>query len=132
MSEADQRWHLSLEKLGKSLSRLEEALNGQQQSAILVDATIQRFENCIELFWKTFRHLLALEGRETFSPKESLQAAYQLGWLHDEQAWLGMLKDRNLTSHTYNELLAEQIVHHVRIYYPEMKQTFEFLKNRFQ
>jgi len=76
--EADQRWRLSLEKLCKSLSRLEETLNEPQQTTLLVDATIQRFENCIELFWKTFRHLLALEGRETFSPKESLQAAYQL------------------------------------------------------
>ena len=130
--EADHRWRLSLEKLGKSLSRLEEALNEPHQNAFLIDATIQRFENCIELFWKTFRHLLALEGRETYSPKESLQAAYQLGWIQDEQAWLGMLKDRNLTSHTYNEQLAEQIVQHVRLYYPEMKRTFQLLAERFQ
>jgi len=132
MMEADHRWRLSLEKLGKSLSRLEEALNEPHQNAFLIDATIQRFENCIELFWKTFRHLLALEGRETYSPKESLQAAYQLGWIQDEQAWLGMLKDRNLTSHTYNEQLAEQIVQHVRLYYPEMKRTFQLLAERFQ
>lgn len=129
--EVDQRWRLSLEKLGKSLFRLEEALDESQQNAFLIDATIQRFENCIELFWKTFRHLLALEGKETFSPKESLQASYQLGWIQNEQAWLGMLKDRNLTSHTYNEALAEQIVQRVRIYYPEMKKTYQFLVQHF-
>lgn len=128
----DQRWQLSIAKLEKALSRLEEVVNTQEANPLLTDATIQRFENCIEQFWKTFRHLLALEGRETFSPKESLQAAYQLEWIQDEQAWLCMLKDRNLTSHTYNEQLSEQIVQHVRLYYPEMKQTFELLKQRFQ
>jgi nucleotidyltransferase substrate binding protein (TIGR01987 family) len=128
----DQRWQLSIAKLEKALSRLEEVVNTQEANPLLTDATIQRFENCIELFWKTFRHLLALEGRETFSPKESLQAAYQLEWIQDEQAWLGMLKDRNLTSHTYNEQLAEQIVQHVWLYYPEMKQTFQLLIKRFQ
>jgi nucleotidyltransferase substrate binding protein (TIGR01987 family) len=128
----DQRWQLSMQKLEKALCRLEEVVNLQDANPLLTDATIQRFEFCIELFWKTFRHLLALEGRETYSPKESLQAAYQLGWLQDEQAWLGMLKDRSLTSHTYNELLAEQIVQHVRLYYPEMKRTLQLLTERFQ
>ena len=130
--DTDQRWRLSIEKLEKALSRLEEVVSIKDANPLLTDATIQRFEFCIELFWKTFRHLLALEGRETFSPKESLQAAYQLGWIQDEQAWLSMLKDRNLTSHTYNEQLAEQIVQHIKLYYPEMQTTFQLLTQRFQ
>ena len=98
---------------------------------LLVDATIQRFEFTIELFWKTFRHLLALEDKETFSPKESLQAAYQLGWIHDEAAWLGMLTDRNLTSHTYHEALAAMIFANIRANFPEMERTYQFLQKRF-
>ncbi len=100
MTEQDTRWQTSLTQLGKLLERLEQALAESPDNPLLVDASIQRFEFTIELFWKTFRHLLALEGKETFSPKESLQAAYQLGWIRNEAAWLGMLKDRNLTSHT--------------------------------
>lgn len=130
--DTDQRWRLSMGKLEKAISRLAEVVNAKEQNPFLTDATIQRFEFTIELFWKTFRHLLALEGRETYSPKESLQAAYQLGWIQDEQAWLDMLKDRNLTSHTYNETLAEQIVQRIRLYYPEMHRTFQALAQRFQ
>ena len=74
------------------------------------------------------RHLLALEGKAVFSPKESLQAAYQLGWLHNEAVWLSMLRDRNLTSHTYHEELAEQIVDRICTYYPEMERIFQFLQ----
>jgi nucleotidyltransferase substrate binding protein (TIGR01987 family) len=82
--EDDLRWQTSLNQLEKALSRLGQALNEPETNPLLVDATIQRFEFTIELFWKTFRHLLALEGKESFSPRECLKAAYQLGWIHDE------------------------------------------------
>ncbi len=32
-----------------------------------------------------------------------------MGWLPDEKAWLAMLADRNLTSHTYDEELAQAV-----------------------
>ena len=128
----DIRWQVSLTQLGKALSRLGQVLNESPSNPLWIDATIQRFEFTIELFWKTFRHLLTLEGRESFSPRECLKAAYQLGWIHDEAAWLGMLKDRNQTSHTYNEALAEQIVARIRIHFPEMERTYQFLSERFQ
>ena len=32
-----------------------------------------------------------------------------MGWLTDEEAWLVMLADRNLTSHTYDEELAQAV-----------------------
>ena len=127
----DVRWQTSLAQLGKVLERLEQALAESPDNPLLVDATIQRFEFTIELFWKTFRHLLALEGKEAFSPKESLQAAYQLGWIQDEAAWLGMLKDRNLTSHTYHDALAAKIFANIRANFPEMERTYQFLQKRF-
>jgi hypothetical protein len=67
---------------------------------LAIDGTIQRFELTFELFWKTVRRLLARQGVEANSPKAVLQQAYRLRWLDDEQAWLALLKDRNLTSHT--------------------------------
>ena len=82
--------------------------------------------SALNAFWKTFRHLL--EGRETFSPKDSLRTAYQMGWIHDKPVWLALLQDRNLTSHTYREELATRIVENI---HPEMERTVQFLKNRF-
>ena len=43
-----------------------------------------------------------------------MQQAFRAGWLGDETAWLQMLRDRNETSHTYNEILAIEVVAFVR------------------
>lgn len=132
MVDMDQRWQTSLRQLEIVLERLGQALAEPENNPLRADATIQRFESAIEMFWKTFKHLLALEGKETLSPKESLQAAYQLGWIEDEAVWLGMLKDRNLTSHAYHEALAAKIVANIQANFPEMKRTYQFLEEHFQ
>ena len=51
------------------------------------------------------------EGIETGSPKGTIRGFFQTGYLTDAQTKcaLEMLDDRNLTSHTYNEALSEQI-----------------------
>jgi hypothetical protein len=67
----DIRWQTSLAQLGKVQGRLKQVLAEPPDNPLWVDATIQRFEFTIELFWKTFRHLLALEGKEVFSPRQS-------------------------------------------------------------
>jgi len=40
---------------------------------------------------------------ETGSPREILQLAYKIGFLEDDETWLLMLKQRNLSVHIYNE-----------------------------
>jgi nucleotidyltransferase substrate binding protein (TIGR01987 family) len=42
-----------------------------------------------------------------------IKECYHQGWIDDETAWLNMLKDRNLTSHTYVQELALEI--HARL-----------------
>jgi nucleotidyltransferase substrate binding protein (TIGR01987 family) len=60
-----------------------------------------------------------------------LQEAFRAGWLADEAAWLQMLRDRNETSHTYNEAVARRIYANVRAAFPEMERTCLLLKGRF-
>jgi nucleotidyltransferase substrate binding protein (TIGR01987 family) len=43
-----------------------------------------------------------------------LKLAFQQGWIDEEGAWLAMLDDRNLTSHTYNESTAVEIYKRLR------------------
>lgn len=71
--------------------------------------------------------MLELEGKQTYSPKESLKQAYQLRWIDHEQVWLDMLKDRSQTSHTYDQDLAAEIYENIQNYYPEMRKTYDFL-----
>ncbi|WP_416147299.1 HI0074 family nucleotidyltransferase substrate-binding subunit [Salipaludibacillus sp. HK11] len=95
-----------------------------------MDGTIHRFEFTIELYWKTLKRVLLSEGIEANTPKEILKGAFQAGWLENEEAWLQMLKDKNLTSHTYVEESALLIVHNIKDYFPEMKATFYKINSR--
>jgi nucleotidyltransferase substrate binding protein (TIGR01987 family) len=121
----------SLASLGKALARLKEALGVVEPSDLIVDGTIQRFEFVIELFWKTLKRCLASEGVETSTPRETLQKAYQAHWFDNEVLWLQMLKDRNLTSHIYNEDMALKIFRNIETYYPALEQTYRMLAARF-
>jgi nucleotidyltransferase substrate binding protein (TIGR01987 family) len=116
--------------LGRSLSRLAEALTVGAREPLAIDGTIQRFEFTFELFWKAVRRLLALQGVEANSPKAVLQHAYRLGWLDDEQAWLDVLKDRNLTSHTYQEPLALEVYRRIPTHHAAMRAAFNRLREQ--
>ena len=120
----------SMGNLEHALTRLEEALAEDLSNSLLVDGTIQRFEFTIELYWKTLKRILASEGIEAKTPRETLKEAYQIGWLNDEIAWLQMLKDRNETSHTYDEEAALKILHNIKEYFPEMKSTLNILRKK--
>ncbi|MBP9692710.1 MAG: nucleotidyltransferase substrate binding protein [Alphaproteobacteria bacterium] len=96
-----------------------------------VDATIQRFEFTIELFWKLLKILLESKGVEVLYPKDVLNAAYKGHLIEDEEAWLNMLKDRNLTSHTYDEKLADLIYERIKTYVPVFTKTLNSLVEKF-
>ena len=99
-----------------------------QEDRSNVDAAIQRFEFTIELFWKLLKKILVSKGVEVVYPKDVLQQAYKGSLIDNEQLWIAMLRDRNLTSHTYNEELADEIYAHIKQYYPVIKQAFDNLK----
>lgn len=95
---------------------------------LYLDATIQRFEFSIELFWKLLKLLLASKGVDVVYPKDVLRESFAGKLIDDEQMWLAMLRDRNLTSHTYNEELAITIYANIKKYYPLMTTTVKHLK----
>ena len=127
---ADSEDARALATLGRALDRLREALQVPEDNPLAVDGTIQRFEFAIELSWKAMRRLLIREGITTNTPRETLQEAFRAGWLADEGAWLQMLRDRNETSHTYNESVARRIYANVRSAFPEMERTYRLMKAR--
>ena len=90
------------------------------------DATIQRFEFTYELAWKTLKAYLLTKDILVLNPKETLQTAYQQGLLQDANAWSELHMKRNLTSHSYDEALAEQIYSYLKA---EGLSLFIALKN---
>lgn len=95
----------------KALKKLTELKDEKTiKSDILRDALIQRFEFTFELIWKFLKVYLQDQGLQNInSPKSVLKAAFSEELIFDENTWLEMLKDRNLTSHIYNEKTAIKI-----------------------
>ena len=50
---------IKLNALGKTLQRFDESLQYDESQPPVIDASIQRFEFCIELTWKTLKACLA-------------------------------------------------------------------------
>ncbi len=116
---------LKLEKLDKALTSLEKIyLKPIQEDRSNIDATIQRFEFTFELFWKMLKLFLHDKGLEVNYPKDILKEAYMSNLLEDEEIWLKMLEDRNLTSHTYDENLADEIFKRIKLYTPIIRKDF--------
>lgn len=68
------------------------------------DSLIQRFEFCYELAWKTLKEYLQYNGLIVASmPRAVFTEAYQNSIINNEEIWLSMIKDRNVSSHEYKE-----------------------------
>lgn len=108
-----------LGSLDRAVARLGEALNAPATD-LNRDASIQRFEFCFELAWKAIQKTLRPLGIDCASPRASLRAAYRQGWI-EEGPWLAMLADRNRTSHTYEETLAQEVYARLGGYLPALR-----------
>ncbi|MFA5998596.1 MAG: HI0074 family nucleotidyltransferase substrate-binding subunit [Candidatus Babeliales bacterium] len=119
------------EQLEKALTQLEKAIQAPVGSNRLeIDGTIQRFEFTIELFWKALKKKLADDhGIEVFGPKPVMQQSYATKLISDEKIWLKMLEDRNLTSHTYKQDLADQIYKNIKTYSPFLRKELNKLQS---
>src|SRR5690554_2428310 len=105
---------IKLNNFGNALRRLSDAASEYSMSNandLMRDGVIQRFEFTYELAWKTTKEYLQSIGIvDINSPKAIIKEAYGQKLIVNEQNWLLMLSDRNLTSHVYNEEMAKEIV----------------------
>lgn len=85
--------------------------NNSFDEDVLFDSYITRFQFCYELSWKTLKEYLIENGVEvdTF-PKGIFKQAYKHQLITDETLWLQMIKDRNITSHEYNQEYSRELV----------------------
>jgi len=95
----------------RALATFREALQ-EPKTPLSRDASIQRFEYTYEAVWKAAQMYLRVgENLELASPSSVTRACFKSALLNEQQSRtaMSMARDRNLTVHTYNEKLAEQI-----------------------
>jgi nucleotidyltransferase substrate binding protein (TIGR01987 family) len=128
--EKDKSPHItSFIELGKAITKLQEAIQATNiPPEFKIDVVIQRFEFVYELFWKTIQKIVQKEGIEVASPRAALKTAFSLKLIENQELWLQMLEDSNLTSHTYKEALANEIASRIEQYLPEIKRAYQVIK----
>ncbi|ADQ41427.1 nucleotidyltransferase substrate binding protein, HI0074 family [Caldicellulosiruptor acetigenus I77R1B] len=108
------------EDFKNALKRLEEGISIEPDKDIIMDGAIQRFEFVFELSWKLMREYLKYTGLEINNPRGVIKYAYQNGIIEDGDKWLKMLSDRNMTSHLYNQKMAQKIYQNIKFEYVEL------------
>lgn len=122
---------LNIEPLEKALLSLEKALAIKPPDEIVRDATIQRFEYSFELSWKFMkRYLREYAGIEEHQIKEIFRQSAKIGLIKKPESWLGYHKARNLTSHTYNEKIAEETYRFAVSFSGDANYLLEQLKSK--
>lgn len=131
MSTEDIRWIQRFNNFKNALGQLEEAMllmDERTLSRLEKQGAIQAFEFTHELAWKTLKDFLQSRGnQELFGSRDVTREAFKLGLIEDGQSWMEMIKSRNLTSHTYDEATADEILEMIKT---EYFQSFQSLAKR--
>ena len=113
---------ISIELLEKAIA--DESQNIELHKAIR-DASIQRFEFCIELAWKTSMRIL---GLDTKAPNPAIRDMAQNRLIDDTKIWFDFLLARNKTSHTYDEDVAKAVYAQAAKVVPELEKLISKLQ----
>lgn len=111
---------------------MEEILS-KSYTLIIRDAAIQRFEYTFEICWKTLQaYLKEKEGIIANSPKSVYREALSANLLDGNEVELAlkMTDDRNLTTHTYHEEVAQQIFEKLPDYFELLKKLLSQIEQR--
>jgi nucleotidyltransferase substrate binding protein (TIGR01987 family) len=77
---------------------------------VYLDLVVKRFEFTYEMSWKALKRYLDFLGIEATNPRNVFKEAYVQGIISDENIWLDMIEQRNLSSHMYDELEIKEIL----------------------
>lgn len=91
---------------------------------------IQTFEYTYELAWEVLKDFLESRGVQgLYGARDVTRAAFQRDLLNDADLWMAMIESRNLTSHTYDESVAQRVLAAIRQNY---LSQFDALERRLQ
>ena len=97
------------------------------------ESMIQRFEYCVDLYWKYLKDYLESEIKivpTPAGPKNIIRESTRYSLLSESESELSlkMINDRNQSSHIYREEIAEHIAVEIPHYYTLMTTIVSTLK----
>ena len=129
MTEQDIRWIQRFNHFTKALGQLKKFIQKGNLNDLEEQGLIQAFEYTYELAWNTLKDYLESQGEtEIHGSRDAFRLSFQRGLIEDGETWMEMVRSRTLTSHTYNEEIAKQIVSDVSTkYVPQFVKLHEKL-----
>jgi nucleotidyltransferase substrate binding protein (TIGR01987 family) len=122
--------HIKVNHFVKSVDRFKEVLL-ENKTDIIRDSAIKRYETCYELAWRSVQELLKNEGLGICNlPKNCFKSAFNLGLIENEIIFSNMVQNRNLTTHTYDEVLANKIYQQFNDYYEVLSTLAQRIRGR--
>ncbi len=126
----------SYEKALKSLEEIINRYNKEHEDIAIRDALIQRFEYTYSLAIKMIKRYLKIamtenEESDTMDFNRTIREANRLGiLLNDLETWTIYRRKRNITSYTYDEKKALEVVSIVNDFYKDAEYLLNRLKER--
>lgn len=123
MNDPDIRWQQRFANYQKALLQLRSAVDLSNQRALSQlekQGVIQAFEFTHELAWNMLKDFLQDQGNQNIKgSKDATREAFKVELIQDGEQWMAMIQSRNISSHTYDERTAEQLVDVIiHSYYP--------------
>ena len=129
MENLDIRWIQRFQNYRKALEQLRQAVQLSQSrelSNLENQGMIQAFEFTHEMAWNVMKDFSEYQGDSTVKgSRDATRSAFKLELIEDGEGWMDMLRSRNLTSHTYNENVAAEIVGDIIKRYFKLFEAFE-------
>lgn len=114
MGQYRERFELARAQYANALDRLHEAAE-MDETMIVRDAMIQRFEFTYELAWKCMFYWMRDQDEQVPEmQKPIIQNAFRCEMISDPNLWEAIKDCRDETSHTYNESKAVEVAAFVR------------------
>ena len=124
----DIRWKQRFENFDKSYKLLNKYAKQPITTELERAGIIQFFEMTFELAWKVLKDYLEAQEYLVKSPRETVKQAFQIGLIDNGHIWMDALSNRNLTTHTYDEELANKMTNEIiTMYLPELDKIYEKL-----
>lgn len=137
---------LDLNALNQAVTSLQQALQDSQDPAftasltpsqrrLIIAGVIQNFEFSYELCYKMLKRQLEQDAAvpadiDQLSFKDLIRTAFEAGLLAEPELWFEFRRQRNITSHTYDQLKAQSVYQTAMIFLPQAQAVLAKLEQR--
>ena len=131
MNAKSQRLIYRYQNFSKVMGLLADGLTIDKPSLTEKAGIIQFYEMAFELGWKCLKDYFEIQGLDPKFPGETIKTGIRYEILSQQEDWMQVLEDRNLTVHTYDEETANEVENAIRQkYYKLLKELHTFLAQK--